>query len=188
MVTVKLATSLCSWLYDGDWFQMVAELICWRLFSLCWWFSQCIKSVTNILNRSPTSQTCHQNIWSPTSVTNIDVTSRNGTKYWNRWSFANQILNLIKQNHLIQSLVAGYVENQRGFVQLVFPSLDRCHQFLQNFQIRNGIEIYFTNSALTGDRKMEELIQKYNLQSEFLGTFMNFFLLKHHLVVERGDR
>ena len=29
---------------------------------------------TNILNRSPTSQTCHQHILSPTSVTNIDVT------------------------------------------------------------------------------------------------------------------
>ena len=63
-----LVTSLCWWLYDGDWFQMlVAE-------SLCWWFFQCIKSVTNILNRSQTSQTCHQHIWSPTSVTNIDVT------------------------------------------------------------------------------------------------------------------
>ena len=43
-------------------------------FSLCWWFSQCIKSVTNILNGSPTTQTCHQHIWSPTSVTNIDAT------------------------------------------------------------------------------------------------------------------
>ena len=29
----------------------------------------------NVLNRSPTSQTCHQQIWSPTSLTNIDVTS-----------------------------------------------------------------------------------------------------------------
>jgi len=29
---------------------------------------------TNILNRSPTSQTCRQHILSPTSVTNIDVT------------------------------------------------------------------------------------------------------------------
>ena len=29
--------------------------------------------LTNILNRSPTSQTCQQHIWSPTSVTNIDV-------------------------------------------------------------------------------------------------------------------
>ena len=30
----------------------------------------------NVLNRSPTSQTCHQHILSPISVTNIDVTSR----------------------------------------------------------------------------------------------------------------
>ena len=35
---------------------------------------QCIKSVTNILNRSPTSQTCRPLIWSATSVTNINVT------------------------------------------------------------------------------------------------------------------
>ena len=54
-VTVMLVTSLCWWLYDGDWFQMlVADLLCWRLLSLSWWFSQCIKSVTNILNQSPT--------------------------------------------------------------------------------------------------------------------------------------
>ena len=75
-VTVMLATSLCWCLYDGDWFQMlVAKSLCWRLFSLCWRFSLCIKSVTNILNRLPTFQTCHQHIWSPTSVTNIDVTN-----------------------------------------------------------------------------------------------------------------
>ena len=55
-VTVMLVTSLCWWLYDGNWFQMlVAESLCWWLFSLCWWFFQWIKSVTNILNRSPTS-------------------------------------------------------------------------------------------------------------------------------------
>ena len=70
-VTVMLVTSLCWWLYDGDRFEMlVAESLCWRLFSLCWWFSRFIKWVTNILNRSPTSQTCNQHIWSPTSVTN----------------------------------------------------------------------------------------------------------------------
>ena len=63
------------WLYDENWFQMlVAQSLCWRLISLCWWFSQGIKSVTNILNRSPTSQTCHHHFWSPTSVTNIDLT------------------------------------------------------------------------------------------------------------------
>ena len=54
-VTVMLVTSLCWWLCDGDWFQMlVAESLCWRLFSLCWWFSQCINSVTNISNLSST--------------------------------------------------------------------------------------------------------------------------------------
>ena len=78
----------CCWhRYVGDWFQMlVAESLCWRLFSLYWWFSQCIKSVTNILNRSPTSQTCDQHIWSPMSVTNIDVT-HNATSF-----FSNMVL------------------------------------------------------------------------------------------------
>ena len=61
-----LVTSLCWWLYDGDGFEMlVAESVCWRLLSLCWWFFQCIKSVTNILNRSSTSET---------PVININVT------------------------------------------------------------------------------------------------------------------
>ena len=73
-----LVTSFCWWLYDSDWFgMMVAESLCLRLFSLYWWFSQCMKSATNILNQSPTSQTCHQHIWSQTSVTNIDVTVLN---------------------------------------------------------------------------------------------------------------
>ena len=47
---------------------MVAESLCERLFRY-------VGDFLNILNRSPTSQTCHQHIWSPTSVTNIDVTS-----------------------------------------------------------------------------------------------------------------
>ena len=66
-VTVMLVTSLYWWLYDGNWIEMlVAESLCWRLFSLWWWFFLCINSVTNILNLSPTS------------VTNIDVTLRVG--------------------------------------------------------------------------------------------------------------
>ena len=55
-----LVTSLCWRLSDGDWFQMLMAL-----FSFCDFF--------NVLNRSPTFQTCHQYIWSPTSVTNIDI-------------------------------------------------------------------------------------------------------------------
>ena len=50
-----LVTSLCWWFYESDWFQMlVEESLCWRIFSLCCWFFQCIKSVTNIWNLSPT--------------------------------------------------------------------------------------------------------------------------------------
>ena len=46
----------CWWhRYVDDLYQMlVAESLCWQLFSLCWWFSQCIKLVTNISNLSPT--------------------------------------------------------------------------------------------------------------------------------------
>ena len=74
-VTVMSVTSLCWWLYDGDWFEMlVAEWLCWRLFRY-------VSDFLNVLNRSPTSQTCHQHIWSPTSVTNIDVTESNCTCY-----------------------------------------------------------------------------------------------------------
>ena len=49
----------------------------------CWWqnhyvgdFFRYVGDFLNVLNRSPTSQTCHQHIWSPTSVTNIDVTEK----------------------------------------------------------------------------------------------------------------
>ena len=72
----------CWWhRYVGDFmvvtdFRCWAESLCWRHFSLCWWFSQYNKSVNIILSRLPTSQTCHQHIWSPTSVTNIDVTQQ----------------------------------------------------------------------------------------------------------------
>ena len=53
-----MVTDFKSWWQNhniGDFFRYVGEFL-------------------NVLNRSPTSQTCHQHIWSPTSVTNIDVT------------------------------------------------------------------------------------------------------------------
>ena len=37
-------------------------------------FFRYVGDFLNVLNRPPTSQTCHQQIWSLTSVTNIDVT------------------------------------------------------------------------------------------------------------------
>jgi len=53
--------------------------------SRCWWqnhhidnFFRYVRDVFNVLNRSPRSQNCHQHIWSPTSVTNINVTKNFG--------------------------------------------------------------------------------------------------------------
>ena len=50
----------------------------------CWWQNQYVSDFfryvgdfANVFNRSPTSQTCHQHIWSLTSVTNINVTKKN---------------------------------------------------------------------------------------------------------------
>ena len=70
----------CSWqwcwwhCYVGDRFEMlVAETS---------WIGHHLESV-NIRNRSPTYQTCHQRICSPTSVTNINVTTL-------RWSEQSQ--------------------------------------------------------------------------------------------------
>ena len=37
-------------------------------------FFRYVGDLLNVLNRSPTSLTCHQHIQAPTSVTNIDVT------------------------------------------------------------------------------------------------------------------
>ena len=52
-----MVTDFRSWWqnhYVGDFFRNVGDFL-------------------NVLNRSPTSQICHQHIWSPTSVTYIDV-------------------------------------------------------------------------------------------------------------------
>ena len=52
--------ALC-WLYDINRFKILAIIIVDRLL-------QCIKSVNNISNRSPTSKSCHQHISSPTII------------------------------------------------------------------------------------------------------------------------
>ena len=68
--TLMLMTTLCWWFYDGDRFKMlVTDSLCRRLF-------RNENDCYNILNWLTTSGTCHQHILSPTSVTDIDVTSR----------------------------------------------------------------------------------------------------------------
>jgi len=66
----KIEESTQVWLrWQWCWWQryicdvmMVTDLRCWWHNHLSWWFFQCIKSVTNILNLSPThfvSNICH---------------------------------------------------------------------------------------------------------------------------------
>ena len=74
MVDITWTINYSLWKFNFDWWQwcwchryvgdfmMVTDLRCWWqnhyvgdfFFLLCWWFFQCIKSVTNILNLSPT--------------------------------------------------------------------------------------------------------------------------------------
>jgi len=58
----------------GD-FMMVTDLRFWWQNHYVGDFFRYVGDFFSVFNRSPTSQTCHQHIWSPTSVTNIDVTS-----------------------------------------------------------------------------------------------------------------
>ena len=58
--------------YGGD-FMMVTDFLCWWQNNYVCVFLCYVSEFLNILNRSPTSKTCHQRIWSLTSVTNIDV-------------------------------------------------------------------------------------------------------------------
>ena len=66
----------------GD-FMMVTGLRFWWQNHYVGDFFRYVGDFLNVLNWSPTSQTCHQHIWSPTSVTNIDVTTEFlGLKYF----------------------------------------------------------------------------------------------------------
>ena len=66
----------CWWhRYVGD-FMMMTDFRCWWQNHYIGDFFRYVGDFLNVLNRSPTSQTCHQHIWSPTSVTNIDLTIR----------------------------------------------------------------------------------------------------------------
>ena len=60
----------------------------WCCWHWCWWWlisgvvgriimlaTLIVGDFLNVSNRSSTSQTCHQHIWSPTSVTNINLTN-----------------------------------------------------------------------------------------------------------------
>ena len=60
----------------GDIVMMVTDFRCWWQNHYVGDFVRYVGDFFNALNRSPTSQTCHHHIWSPTSVTNIDVTEQ----------------------------------------------------------------------------------------------------------------
>ena len=64
----------CWWHRYVDDFMMVTDFRCWCQNHYVDDLFRYVGDFLNVLNRSRTSQTCHQHIWSPTSVTNIDVT------------------------------------------------------------------------------------------------------------------
>ena len=88
LVTVMLVTSLFWWLYDGDWFEnLMTKSFCWQLCSLCWWFPQWMKSITNISNLSPTHL-----------VSNIRQQHRCNPQMFNRINRCFRRLKLLKMN------------------------------------------------------------------------------------------
>ena len=64
----------CWWHRYVGHFMMVTDLRCWWQNHYVGDFVRYVGDFPNVLNRSSTSQTCHQHIWSPTSVTNINLT------------------------------------------------------------------------------------------------------------------
>ena len=63
-----MITLMVTVLDDGDRFGVADKIIILATF-----FVMLVIFVTNILTLSPTSFTCHQHIWSQTSITNIDI-------------------------------------------------------------------------------------------------------------------
>ena len=121
VLTILSPTSMVLSAFVGD-FMMVTDLRCWwqnhyrGLFSLCWWFSQWFKSVTNILNRSSASQTCRQHVWSPTSITKIDVTSLSPQNFS---VLTNSVQNV--------QWFAQFTLNQSIFIILCWPNKAAWH-------------------------------------------------------------
>ena len=72
MVEVHQVESITFSIKTGD--SDVGDIVMLVTDLRCWWQNHYVGDFLNVLNRSTTSQTCRQHIWSPTSVTNIDVT------------------------------------------------------------------------------------------------------------------
>ena len=79
--------------------MLVAESLCWRLFRY-------IGDFLNVLYRSPISQTCHQHIWSPRSVTNIDVTELTSWFSVLIVTFCYEVTNLQSDLEHLQSVIS----------------------------------------------------------------------------------
>ena len=143
-LTVMLVTSICLWLFL--------------------WISQCFKSVINILNRSPTSQTCHQHIWSPTSVTNIDVTHLDAAiqEHKCRWKCHLKLFWIIWNKYFLKirrSTIAYWLE-----ILTQIPVYFRCNSL--------GFSSKYTSRVLAGFRPNSEIIGKFRKLKKFYGHFV----------------
>ena len=80
-------------------------------------------------------------------------------------STANQIINLVKTNHLVYCLFTKYLQlhnyssmSQRGYVELNCPSLSAALKFEENVQLINGIKLDYRTVLNKADDKMKETV------------------------------
>ena len=125
-----------------------------------------IKTVTNILNRSPTSQSCHQHIWSPTFVTNIDVTVIILVK--------RELRGSLKELKHLQKLNCGFISCYSRSVEIVEESkiFQLCSTYMDtsddNFDLNDflgiGINVVYIRGLIRNHFAIWMiLIQKRNV-------------------------
>ena len=155
----------------------VAESLCWRQFSLCWWYSQCIKSVTNISNLSPThlvsnirhQHQCNQNgglilvfkkLWPKFPISNLKPMFEEDAVlfWWVTWSILVAIPTPVN--------IASLEENNAECKEMTMNTM-KCHFiFMMERAIHSRVKqkFYFV-SALTDYPMLMAAICKFSIKT-----------------------
>ena len=159
---------------------MVTAWRCWWqnhkivTFLLCWW-------LFNLRNRSPTSQSCHRNISSPTSVTNIDVSGWFWPKKKNfchqifttRFCHQNVVIN-IKKSHFTITFFQNWLFQKTIFFdeKLLHPTnffsgLFSRYNFFRALQMERDDEYRINSNAphlYQNDKNLRLIAEKRKYQ------------------------